>query len=365
MDRLKALRADLDDLDAELLALAARRTALVRDIGALKQASGGALFDREREREVLALARSRSQQVGLDPQVGEALMRTLVEGSHLRQQAILCAESSRTLCIVGGGGRMARRLARDLIERGHTLRSLEAHEDPAPGDADVVLLAVPMSEQLAVAARVGPRLKPGALLCDINSLKTEVCSAMASAWSGEVLGLHPMFGPTVGTLRRQKVVVCPVRPGPLGLWLQGELAALGLELVHCEPEEHDRMMAVVQVLVHFSTLVMGEALRRNGVPVQRSLDFTSPIYRLELAFTGRLFAQSADLYAEIEMSNPYGGEARAHFQAAAAELAELVDRQDREGFRRLFEGVSDWFGGFEEESMRLSDVVIDTLVARP
>ena len=101
------------------------------------------------------------------------------------------------------------------------------------------------------------------------------------------------------------------------------------------------------------------------MPLQRSLAFTSPIYRLELAFTGRLFAQSADLYAEIEMSNPHGAEVRAHFQAAAAQVADLVDRRDRPGFRRLFQGVSDFLGGFEEESMRLSDVVIDTLVSRP
>ena len=174
-----------------------------------------------------------------------------------------------------------------------------------------------------------------------------------------------MFGPTVGTLRRQKVVLCSARGGALSAWMERELKSMGLETIVCSPSEHDRMMAVVQVLTHFSTLVMGEALRRNGVPVERSLQFTSPIYRLELAFTGRLFAQSADLYAEIEMSNPHGPEVRQHFREAAATVTALIEAGDRPGFRAMFDRIGDFFGGFDEEAMRLSDLVIDTLVARP
>jgi chorismate mutase / prephenate dehydrogenase len=365
MDDLASLRATLDRLDGEVLALAKERAQVVAAIGATKKASGGALFDRERERRVLALARQRSEALGLDPNLGEALLRTLVEGSHSDQGHTLRAQTSRSFCIVGGGGRMGRLLGAALTDRGHTVRCIEQGEPLDVEGADIVMLAVGMAHQQALAAKVGPRMSAGSLLCDINSLKAGVCSAMEAAWSGEVLGLHPMFGPTVGTLRRQKVVVCSVRPGPLGEWLSSELAAMGLERVVCTPDEHDRMMAVVQVLVHFNTLVMGEALRRNGVPVARSLEFTSPIYRLELAFTGRLFAQSADLYAEIEMSNPHGPEVRQHFQDAVGAVRDLIDHGDRDGFRALFDQVSAFFGGFEEESMRLSDVVIDTLVSRP
>ncbi|MFP6599281.1 MAG: prephenate dehydrogenase dimerization domain-containing protein, partial [Deltaproteobacteria bacterium] len=91
-----------------------------------------------------------------------------------------------------------------------------------------------------------------------------------------------------------------------------------------DPLTHDRMMAVVQVLVHFNTMVTGEALRLSGASIQESLAFTSPIYRLELAFIGRLFAQQPELYGEILMRNPVGGEMRAHFLAAAKVVNEVV-----------------------------------------
>ena len=43
----------------------------------------------------------------------------------------------------------------------------------------------------------------------------------------------------------------------------------------------------------------------SGVGVEDSLRYTSPIYRLELAFVGRLFAQDPDLYGEIIRTNSY------------------------------------------------------------
>jgi prephenate dehydrogenase len=188
---------------------------------------------------------------------------------------------------------------------------------------------------------------------------------MGEECAGEVVGLHPMFGPTVRSLRRQKVVICPVRQGEQAAWFRQELSAIGLELIDTDPETHDRMMAIVQVLVHFSTMVMGDALRRTGVDIDESLRFTSPVYRLELAFVGRLFAQNPDLYAEIEMSNPHANEVRALFIESASEIEALSRGGDRRAFRERFEEVARWFHGFQDEAMRLSDRVIDAMIRLP
>ncbi len=92
---------------------------------------------------------------------------------------------------------------------------------------------------------------------------------------------------------------------------------------------------------------------------------TSPIYRLELALVGRLFAQDPDLYAEIEMTNPHGAEMREHFLAAVHVLDDVAGRGDREAFRRMFDETAEWFHGFQEEAMELSDRVIDSMVRSP
>ncbi len=370
---LETLRAELDELQHTLLATAARRLEVVRRIGALKATEQRPVFDRRREREVYARAHLVAQEVGLDPETARRLMQTLVDSSHEAQDTIvretLPPEAIHRFLVVGGGGRMGQLLCHNLEHRGHTAKVLEHDGDQdleaLLQEAEIVVISVPMRAATAVARELGPRLRPDQLLCDINSLKSEVCEAMAASRAGEVVGLHPMFGPTVGTLRRQKVVWCPVRSGGLAAWWKSELGRMGVELVETDPVTHDRMMAVVQVLVHYSTLVMGDALRRTGFDLAQSLAFTSPIYRLELAFVGRLFTQDPDLYAEIEMSNPYGDEVRQCFQDAAAHLRATIDSGDRTAFGEAFGQVRDYFQDFGDEAMAVSDWIIDTLVARP
>ncbi len=368
-DDLSRLRAELDEIDQQLLGAVARRQRTVRRIGELKRRAGKPVFDRERERAVVERVARSAEALGVDPKAAQQIFQVVLESSHTGQEKVLDAgeaEAKRFL-IVGGGGRMGRLFTSALERRGHRV---EVREKDDPDDAeqlqraDVVIVSVPMALAAQVARELGPRVRSDALLCDFNSLKVEVCEAYGNC-AGEALGLHPMFGPSVRSLRRQKVVVCPVKPGPLGAWFIDELGRLGLERIEASPAEHDRMMAVVQVLVHFRTLVMGEALRRTGVGVSESLRYTSPIYRLELAFVGRLFAQNPDLYAEIEMQNPFGQEVRAAFRGAAEDLAGLIDAGDREGFRQRFRAVTAHFGSFGQEAMSLSDTIIDTLSARP
>jgi prephenate dehydrogenase len=185
------------------------------------------------------------------------------------------------------------------------------------------------------------------------------------ACPGEALGTHPMFGPTVSSLRRQKVVLCEVKAGPMTRWLESELSAMGAEVIRTDPATHDRMMAIVQVLTHFGIMAMGRALTQSGVDLTDTLSFMSPIYRLEIAMVGRLFSQQAELYGEILMSNPEGARLRRLYVEQARALAELADRGDRDGFAAAFRETSAFFEDFSAEAMELSDQIIDTLMSRP
>lgn len=367
---LDALRAELDAVDRELMRVAARRLHVVRRIGELKASSSSVVFDRDRERIVRARARVNARAEGLPPSLGETLIHALIEAGHEVQSEVVAAHHTqgRRVLLIGGLGAMGRLLGATLARRGHAIDTFDLEDTrdlaDAVAGAQVIVLAVPMPVALGMAKRVAPLIAPHQLLCDINSLKEAICATYASGCRGEALGLHPMFGPTVSSLRRQKVVVCRVHDGPLSAWLLAELGGLGAELIETDPATHDRIMAIVQVLVHFRTLVMGEALRRSGVPIAQSLAFTSPIYRLELAVVGRLFTQDPDLYASIEMENPHGAAMRDSFLEAARAVKAHLDAGDRDRFRALFDEVSAYFDGFGDEAMRLSDAVIDLLAER-
>ena len=47
------------------------------------------------------------------------------------------------------------------------------------------------------------------------------------------------------------------------------------------------IMSVVQVLTHYSTEVIGRTMQELGVSIEESLQFTSPIYHMELLMAAR------------------------------------------------------------------------------
>jgi chorismate mutase/prephenate dehydrogenase len=367
-DDLDTLRGELDALDARLIGLAAERLRTVARIRELKRGSGKHLFDRAREQEVHQRAEVHARAVGLPAPAARSLVNALLEASHaLQEQPPPTGADRRAFLIVGGAGKMGRLFGELFAARGHRVDVLEKGEALEParvGAADVVMVAVPMTQAAEVTRAVAPLVGPGALLCDINSLKRDVCAALATS-AGEALGTHPMFGPTVRTLRRQKVVLCPVKPGPMAAWLEGELGRMGAEIVASSPEEHDATMAVVQVLTHFGIMAMGRALARSGLTLEQTLPFTSPIYRLELAMVGRLFSQRPELYREILLQNPAGAATRDGYLAAASELGAILARGDGDAFVALFEETGRYFAGFSAEAMELSDHIIDTIMSRP
>ena len=186
--------------------------------------------------------------------------------------------------------------------------------------------------------------------------------AMLANTKASVVGTHPMFGPGVNTYQNQRVVVCPGRGDEWLAWVRQMLTARGLVITDATAEEHDRMMAIVQVLHHYKTQVLGVALSKLGVSLESSLRFTSPAYLLEAYVAGRHFAQSPDLYGAIEMLNPDTDMVTRVFRDAAEDVAQILLSQNQDQFDTMFKEVGDFFGPFTEEALEQSAFLIDRLV---
>jgi prephenate dehydrogenase len=226
------------------------------------------------------------------------------------------------------------------------------------------VIAVPIDDTDEVIRSVGPAVRPDGLLMDITSIKEAPMSAMLAATSASVVGTHPMFGPGVHSLQGQRIVLCRGRGDRWADWLQQTLSSRGLVVSEATPAHHDRAMAIVQVLTHFQTQVLGVTLARLGMPLAATLEFTSPAYLLELFVAARHFAQDPGLYGPIEMRNPATSEVTAAFQAAAGDLATVLADGDRAAFSALFEEVRQFFGAFTEDALEQSSFLIDRIVER-
>jgi chorismate mutase-like protein len=81
-ERLRSLRAEIDALDAAVLDHLARRRACVRQLFALKDATGLPRLDAERERALLADRRAAAEALGLPPELAESVFRAVLASSH-------------------------------------------------------------------------------------------------------------------------------------------------------------------------------------------------------------------------------------------------------------------------------------------
>ncbi len=368
--RLDAIRKRIDALDEQLIELLASRMALVSEVAEVKRGGRMRIRDVGRERAILEGRKRSAEARGLSPAVTESLFRLILLSSRDRQAALKVESppdvERRRVAIVGGKGGMGRLFHRMLEELGHEVEIVdEDTQDQLPtvaARADVVLISVPIAVTEQVIARVGPMLRDDALLVDVTSLKEGPMHAMLAATKASVVGTHPMFGPSVNTLIGQRVVVCKGRGDAWHAWALATFRARGLVVVETTPEAHDRAMAVVQVLNHFQTQVLGWTLARLGTPLDESLAFSSPAYLLETYVAARHFAQSPDLYGPIEMENPRRSEITRAFKASVIELAEILDAKDLSRFRAMFDEVRAFFGPFTDEALEQSRHLIDRLV---
>ena len=94
-------------------------------------------------------------------------------------------------------------------------------------------------------------MRRGQLLVELTSVKTPF-EALITALPCEVLSLHPMFSPSLPSVRGQSCIDCSANQGgALANYFRSLLEEEGLSFVSMTPDEHDRTMAIVQGLTHF------------------------------------------------------------------------------------------------------------------
>ena len=272
--------------------------------------------------------------------------------------------SQLTIAIVGARGKMGSAFSQ--LFRKHKLNVLEVEFDtPEPttvvSQADIVLFSVPISSTTEVIASLVPSMKPGALVCDLTSIKIPAVNAMKdnSPDDSEILGLHPMFGPhAVGDMTSQVIAACPERSGPLSRLLIQLFKSEGAVIKETTPEEHDRMMSIIQGLTHLSSIATAMALRQLGFQFKNSLEFSSPIYRLRLEMIGRILSQDAQLYADIAIENPLTQDSLRAYQNAIEQLANLLNKHDTAGFVQEFQEAANYLGSFKDDAYQRTNELI-------
>ncbi|WP_248277798.1 bifunctional chorismate mutase/prephenate dehydrogenase [Brasilonema sp. UFV-L1] len=278
----------------------------------------------------------------------------------------------RRVTLIGGSGLMGRFFNSRLSAAGHHVSILarsdwEQAESLLKG-ADLVLLCVPIESTIEVIGKIAKYLGPQTALADIASIKAPILQAMLEHHSGPVMGLHPMFGPGVQSFLSQNVVVCSGRQDEAFQWLLDLISNEGGKLIVSGAEEHDEIMVAIQAIRNFATFSLGTFLAQEELDIRRSLDFSSPVFRMEIGFISRLFAQSAPLIVDIMLATPERQQAICRLANTYNRLAQLVMQGDRDTliheFKTAHSCLAEQINSTLEESSHVINALSGLLAAR-
>ncbi|EKN3347734.1 bifunctional chorismate mutase/prephenate dehydrogenase [Yersinia ruckeri] len=357
---LTALRDQIDEVDKALLDLLAKRLSLVAEVGEVKSRFGLPIYVPDRESAMLASRRKEAEALGVPPDLIEDVLRRIMRESYTSENDKgfkALNPDLRPVVIIGGNGQMGQLFSRMLLLSGYQVKTLEQEDWPQAefilADAGMVIVSVPIHATEEVIARL-PKLPPDCILLDLASVKNRPLQSMLAAHDGPVVGLHPMFGPDVGSLAKQVVVYCDGRQPEAYQWLLEQLQVWGARLHRISAVEHDQNMAFIQALRHFATFAYGLHLAEENVQLEQLLALSSPIYRLELAMVGRLFAQDPQLYADIIMSSEDNLALIKRYYQRFGDAIKLLEQSDKQAFVASFQKVEHWFGDYAERFLQES-----------
>ncbi len=270
------------------------------------------------------------------------------------------------LGVIGGLGEMGGMFAQFFRNQGYVVevadRATEVTNEEVIQTSDVVVFAVPLHETEAIIRELAPLARPDQLLMDLTSLKTGPVREMLCS-RASVVGLHPMFGGRTSSFVGQTMVACPARiDGEDWTRLRGLFTGAGMRVKESAPEEHDRMMSIIQVLFHMTTMLTGRILRDLDVNIEETLEYTSPSYRIEMSLLGRIFAQNGLLYSAITQMNPYTKELIEKFRSGLNLYEEWCDAKDLNAFVSDFERSAEHLGDFCRQAYRESSAILNLAV---
>ncbi|ORI23166.1 prephenate dehydrogenase dimerization domain-containing protein [Rhodococcus sp. 1168] len=195
--------------------------------------------------------------------------------------------------------------------------------------APLVVLAVPESVALETELTF---LHDRSLLVETLSVKSAFARKVASADPpGSILGINPMFAPSLGMDGRPVAAVVHRDGGAVENFL-GRISDWGGRVVHVDAEQHDRLAAATQALTHAAVLAFGSALAKLEVDPRLIDSLAPPPATTLLALVDRVAGGEPEVYWDVQSGNPYAGRARSALAESLRELNEIVASESETAF---------------------------------
>ncbi|MDQ6996597.1 MAG: prephenate dehydrogenase/arogenate dehydrogenase family protein [Mariprofundus sp.] len=181
----------------------------------------------------------------------------------------------------------------------------------AVADADIVLLAVPMTAYTSVLSAMADALPDHAIVTDAGSTKQSAIAAAQSTLpdASRFIPAHPIAGTEqsgAGSAFAELFVdhLCILTPqentDSVALQLVCDMwEAAGSRVISMAPAEHDEFLAAVSHLPHLAAFALVNAVRKQGNEEHEAFEFAAGGFR---DFT-RIASSSPEMWRDIALCN--------------------------------------------------------------
>jgi chorismate mutase/prephenate dehydrogenase len=349
---LSELRNKLSAVDRRLLELVAERQQLVSDIGRSKQSSGTGTRDYAREKDVLSMGRTQAEELDIDPDLAENILRQLIQSSLASQERDRVISEGRgdgrSVLVIGGAGQMGRWFVDFFASQGFKTTIADRSADEAPGvyknwtdagvDYDVIVVATPLAVSGRILAQLAV-LKPAGLVFDIGSLKTPLLDGLAELRNAgcQVTSLHPMYGPSTRLLSGRHLIFIDAGCPPATAAAKELFAATMVEQIDMDLDDHDRLIAYVLGLSHALNIAFFTALAESGEAAPKLAQMSSTTFDAQLLVSAAVAQDNPHLYFEIQNLNKFGLGPLDALCEAAGRIREVVASGNEDAFVELMQ----------------------------
>lgn len=370
LERIARLRQDIGRIDQQILALVAWRLEVAEEIGLYKRRAGLPVRNYRAEVDVLQRARVLCANLGLDPEIGQALFHVLIEAAVGRQHGLVEPRqvgTKKAVLVVGGAGRMGTWLCNFLASHGHRVSVADlAGRRPegfrcvgrtraAVKNADVVVLSTPVGATRRMLETVLDAEPPG-LVFDICSLKSPLVDMLRSGVQRgyRVASLHPLFGPDTVLLSRRIMLVCDCGDSQAAAEARALFEDTALRLVNVPLDRHDHYAVYVLGLSHAVNIAFTQVLVQSGLSAHDLDGVASTTFSKQSRTTREVAMENPLLYYEIQHHNVHTREMFDSLRATVDNIKLAALDNDPSAFKELM-----------DENRRYFEAEVEAEVSRP
>ncbi len=347
---LTEIREEIGDIDRQILDLTRRRLELARMVGEDKVRTGAAVRNIPQENRVIDRFRGFALENGMNPVYAEALCRTLMQESIEVQAALpRPADVSRHIAIIGGYGKMGRWMADHLRSAGHRIDII----DPSSGNgltvddakwADIIIVSIPISRTGSMLRKLDEICKPDALIFDLASLKSPFIDVLKEMGGRRrVCSIHPMFGPSAGSMYNRNVLVCDCGNPEAMKDALDLLSNHGADITTMPVDKHDVYMSYVLGMSHAVNIAFFTALERSGIPFEEMRTVASTTFQKLMDTNKSVALEDPYLYYEIQHLNSSRENMLKEFNKAVNDVVDAALSDNPQAFKELMDRGREYF----------------------